>query len=55
MDRDRDHDFASGPLAAASAGGVGVQGDGTGDPLSDVLEAVRLTGALFFTVEAAPP
>ena len=55
MDRDRDHDFASGPLAAASGTATGAQLDGTGDPLSDVLEAVRLTGALFFTVEAAPP
>ncbi len=55
MDRDRDHDFASGPLAAASGTANGAHLDGTGDPLSDVLEAVRLTGALFFTVEAAPP
>ena len=55
MDRDQDHDFASGPLAAASGTATGAQLDGMGDPLSDVLEAVRLTGALFFTVEAAPP
>jgi AraC-like DNA-binding protein len=38
------HDQSSGPLASNAA-----------DSLSDVLEVVRLTGALFFLVDAAPP
>jgi len=46
------HDCASGTLAVVSAAVAVRPGD---DPLSDVLEAVRLTGALFFVVEAAPP
>jgi AraC-like DNA-binding protein len=42
---------ASGALARASDGG-----EGTGiDPLSDVLRAVRLTGAVFFRVDATAP
>jgi AraC-like DNA-binding protein len=43
-----DHDQASGSLAAAAA-------DPASDVLSDVLQAVRLTGALFFVVDAAAP
>jgi AraC-like DNA-binding protein len=43
-----DHDQASGPHAAAAA-------PAGADPLSDVLEVVRLTGALFFLVEASTP
>jgi AraC-like DNA-binding protein len=46
------HDSASGTLAAAAEAGAASH---PADPLSDVLEAVRLTGALFFVVEAAPP
>jgi AraC-like DNA-binding protein len=42
------HDRASGSLAAAAA-------DAESDVLSDVLQAVRLTGALFFVVDARPP
>lgn len=38
-----DHDRASGPVAPGA------------DTLSDVLEAVRLTGALFFLVDASTP
>ena len=60
-----DHDRASGPLASAagdlalpSAAGLPVpaatESPGA-DALSDVLEAVRLTGALFFIVDASPP
>jgi AraC-like DNA-binding protein len=41
------HDPASGSLAEASAA--------PGDPLSDVLRTVKLTGALFFMVEASTP
>jgi AraC-like DNA-binding protein len=44
----RTHDPASGSLASASQVALP-------DPLSDVLEAVRLTGALFFRVEATRP
>ena len=45
------HDGASGSLAQASA-----EGEGSGiDPLSDVLRAVRLTGAVFFRVDATSP
>ena len=59
------HDQASGPLAP-NAEDV-VPSSATGDPasaaaqqagadaLSDVLEVVRLTGALFFIVDASPP
>lgn len=45
------HDRASGPLAppSISAGGRGA------DPLSDALSAVKLTGALFFLIEATDP
>jgi AraC-like DNA-binding protein len=43
------HDMASGTLAPASGG------PGEPDVLSDVLRAVRLTGALFFDVEASSP
>jgi AraC-like DNA-binding protein len=39
------HDVASGPLAPSSAA----------DALSDLLQTVRLTGALFFRVEASTP
>jgi AraC-like DNA-binding protein len=55
MERERSHDRASGPVAAASGTTGSFRSAGAGDALSDVLEAVRLTGALFFTVEAAPP
>jgi AraC-like DNA-binding protein len=48
----RDHDRASGTLAEVSGTSADRLGD---DPLSDVLAAVRLTGSLFFVVEAAPP
>lgn len=59
------HDQASGPRAqaaedvapssalAARASTAAERADA--DPLSDVLEAVRLTGALFFVVDASPP
>jgi AraC-like DNA-binding protein len=47
-----DHDQASGTLAAASETTVDQPG---ADVLSDVLEVVRLTGALFFIVDASPP
>ena len=43
------HDPASGTLAPASTD------QPQGDPLSDVLRAVRLTGALFFDVDASSP
>jgi len=46
-----DHDQASGN-PAVGAGTASRPGD---DPLSDVLEVVRLTGAVFFVVHAAPP
>ena len=61
----RDHDRASGPVAPPSEPGApppaaGVLGVETArplgaDPLSDVLEVVRLTGALFFLVDASMP
>jgi AraC-like DNA-binding protein len=44
----RTHDPASHSLASPSVGGLP-------DPLSDVLEGVRLTGALFFRVRASRP
>ena len=44
----RTHDPASQSIASPSAGAPS-------DPLSDVLQAVRLTGALFFRVEASRP
>ena len=44
-----DHDRASGTPAVAAADGA------PADTLSDVLEAVRLTGALFFLVDASTP
>ena len=47
------HDRASAPLAGASAGAAPT-GPGC-DPLSDVLRAVRLTGALFFLSEGSFP
>ena len=48
---DGHHDGASGSLAQASA-----DGEAPGiDPLSDVLRAVRLTGAVFFRVDATSP
>ncbi len=43
------HDRASGPLAPPS------EFSGGGDPLSDALAEVRLTGALFFLIEASEP
>jgi AraC-like DNA-binding protein len=43
------HDRASGSPAVAAADGLAA------DTLSDVLEAVRLTGALFFLVDATTP
>jgi AraC-like DNA-binding protein len=59
------HDRASGPLASAAEDLAWPSTAGTSAPaaaespgadaLSDVLEAVRLTGALFFIVEASPP
>ncbi len=47
---DTHHDQASGPLAPAAVPGVQAC-----DTLSDVLEAVKLTGALFFLVDATTP
>ena len=47
---DTHHDQASGPLAPAAVPDVQA-----GDTLSDVLEAVKLTGALFFLVDATTP
>ena len=44
------HDLASEPLAQAAE-----PADSSLDVLSDVLEAVRLTGALFFVVDAGTP
>jgi AraC-like DNA-binding protein len=49
-----DHDLSSGPLAAA-AEAVDRADAALVDTLSDVLEAVRLTGALFFLVDASTP
>ena len=56
----RDHDLASGShaFAAGSVGDANAPGDlpaAGPDALSDVLEAVRLTGALFFLVDAHEP
>jgi len=61
----RDHDLASGShaFAAGAVAGASAAGDAPpaiaeaagADALSDVLEAVRLTGALFFIVDAAEP
>lgn len=56
----RDHDLASGShaFAAGSVGDANAPGDlpaAGADALSDVLEAVRLTGALFFLVDAHEP
>ena len=48
-----DHDLASGSLAAASE--PGTPDSATRDVLSDVLRTVRLTGALFFLVDASAP
>src|SRR5262245_9237461 len=45
---DRHHDLASANLAAPSIAGAG-------DALSDVLRTVKLSGALFFLVEASSP
>ena len=45
---DRHHDLASANLAASSSAGAC-------DPLSDVLRTVKLSGALFFLVEASSP
>jgi AraC-like DNA-binding protein len=50
----RSHDLASRVLAAASGPSGAQRGEGI-DPLSDVLRAVRLTGALFFRIEATSP
>jgi AraC-like DNA-binding protein len=47
-----DHDLASGTLVAASETATLPFG---ADALSDVLEVVRLTGALFFFVDASSP
>jgi len=63
MARDHDlasgsHAFAAGDVATAAAATLspGVVAETAGaDALSDVLEAVRLTGALFFLVDAAEP
>jgi AraC-like DNA-binding protein len=61
MARDHDlasgsHAFAAGDIASAAAATVSPAADRAGaDALSDVLEAVRLTGALFFLVDAAEP
>ena len=41
------HDWPSGTLAGSSSTGI--------DPLSDVLRAVRLTGAVFFRIDARSP
>ena len=46
------HDCASGLLAPAPAAGVATP---VGDTLSDVLQSVRLSGALFFLVDATTP
>ena len=56
----RDHDLPSGShaFAAGSVGDANAPGDlpaAGADALSDVLEAVRLTGALFFLVDAHEP
>ena len=56
----RDHDLASGShaFAAGNVGDANAPGDvpaAGADALSDVLEAVRLTGALFFLVDAHEP
>lgn len=48
-----DHDQPSGSHAAAAE--VSLGGIGATDTLSDVLQAVRLTGALFFLVDASTP
>src|SRR5688572_18777553 len=48
----RGHDRSSAPLDAAS--GPPPEAPGL-DPLSDVLRAVRLTGACFFLVDASSP
>lgn len=48
---DRDHDRGSGNPARPSGNG----GAGAADPLSDVLRNVRLSGALFFVVDATAP
>jgi AraC-like DNA-binding protein len=47
----RGHDRTSEKLAAPSA----AAGRAGGDPLSDVLRSVRLTGALYFLVDASSP
>ena len=47
------HDRPSGSLAEAA--GSGLASRPPADTLSDVLEAVRLTGALFFVVDASTP
>lgn len=61
----RDHDLASGSHAfaagliagrtAAAAAQATIAATSGADALSDVPEAVRLTGALFFLVDAAEP
>ena len=62
----RDHDRESGFLAAASEAAVANQKPpgvavvpalevGVADALADVLQGVKLTGALFFLVEATSP
>ena len=49
------HDRRSGDLARSSAEPDGPPWTGAGDPLSDVLRNVRLSGALFFVVDATTP
>ena len=56
----RPHDRPSGSHAAASVTGLAREASAAPgplgfDPLSDVLQTVRLTGALFFLVEASDP
>jgi hypothetical protein len=52
----RTHDQASGSLAGSSdAARIGAVDTGGRDPLSGVLRTVKLTGALFFLVDATSP
>ena len=47
-----DHDRSSGPPAVSSES---LPPASAPDPLSDVLQTIRLTGAIFFLVDAACP
>lgn len=54
-----DHDRGSGSSAAASGSAapapLAVVGPASGDPLANVLNSVKLTGALFFVIDATSP